>query len=103
MSKKFPTYEDKRKLCNSFDYFFCDYKIYDLLRKPTGNFFYSRKKSVFYFKKTFKTRFLIFSRIPFPIDIDNVPKHLENEMATYEDYLNNLGKHAYFMMGNGPV
>lgn len=45
--KKYPSYEDKRKLCNSYDYFFCDYKIYDLLRKPTGKFFYARKKYFF--------------------------------------------------------
>ena len=35
---------DKRKLCNDFDLFFCDYKIYDLLSKHTGRSFYQRKK-----------------------------------------------------------
>lgn len=37
-------FEEKRKLCKEFDLFFCDYKIYDLTRKPLGKFFYDRKK-----------------------------------------------------------
>ena len=44
-----------------------------------------------------------FNRVPVPIDIDNVPKHLENEIGSYENYLKDLGNYAYFMMGNGPV
>lgn len=42
--KKHGMYEDKRKLCKEFDLFFCDYRIYDLLRKPMGKFFYEKKK-----------------------------------------------------------
>ena len=42
--KDYNTYEEKRKLCKSSDLFFCDYRIYDLLRKPLGKFFYERKK-----------------------------------------------------------
>lgn len=38
------TYEDKRKLCKAYDLFFCDYRIYDLLRKPLGKCFYEKKK-----------------------------------------------------------
>lgn len=50
LNKKFPTYKDKHKLFYAYDLFFCDYKIYDLLRKPLGKVFYERKK------------------IPYPID-----------------------------------
>jgi hypothetical protein len=42
--KKYPTYKDRQQLCNEYDLFFCDYKIYDLLKKPLGNQFYERKK-----------------------------------------------------------
>jgi len=65
LNKKYPTFQDKRKLFNSFDLFFCDYKIYNILRKPTGKIFYERKK------------------IPFPIDCEKVPAHLTEEMSTY--------------------
>jgi len=82
--KKFPQYQDKRKLFNSYDLFFCDYKIYNLLRKPTGKIFYERKK------------------IPFPIDSEKVPDHLDT-INSYEEYLNDLSNYTYFIMGNGPV
>jgi len=44
LNRKFPTYKEKRAFLYSFDQFFCDYKIYDLLKKPLGRQFYSRKK-----------------------------------------------------------
>jgi len=44
LNKEYNTFEEKRKLCKEFDLFFCDYRIYDLLRKPLGKFFYDRKK-----------------------------------------------------------
>lgn len=69
---------DKRKLCNDFDMFFCDYKIYDLLGKHTGRSFYQRKK------------------IPFPIDCNQEGIKLENT-------LNSLSNNTYFVFGNGPV
>jgi ribosome biogenesis protein UTP30 len=47
LKKNYPTYNDKRKLAYEFDGFFCDYKIYNLLRKPLGKVFYERKKYVF--------------------------------------------------------
>lgn len=83
--KNHPQYVDKRKLAYEYDLFFCDYKIYNLLRKPTGKAFYERKK------------------IPFPIDCQEVPEHLKEEYPTYQDYLNSLGDYTYFVMGNGPV
>lgn len=83
--KNYPQYNDKRKLIYDYDQFFCDYKLYNLLRKPTGKIFYERKK------------------IPFPIDCNDVPEHLKSECPTYQDYLNSLGNFTYFIMGNGPV
>lgn len=42
--KEYNTFEEKRKLCKEYDLFFCDFRIYDILRKPLGKFFYDRKK-----------------------------------------------------------
>lgn len=44
ISKKFPTYNDRRKLFYEYDLFFCDKTIYPLLSKCTGKIFYERKK-----------------------------------------------------------
>lgn len=44
LTKNYQEFEKKRTLCKDYDMFFCDYKIYDLLRKPTGKFFYDNKK-----------------------------------------------------------
>lgn len=83
--KKYPQFADRRKLFHEFDLFFCDYKLYNLLRKPTGKVFYQGKK------------------IPFPIDCENVPAHLKEEHKDYQSYLNGLADYTYFSMGNGPV
>ena len=42
--KKYPTFKDKRELFYSYDLFFVDYRIYNLIRKQTGQIFYKRKK-----------------------------------------------------------
>jgi ribosome biogenesis protein UTP30 len=83
--KKYPQFVDRRKLFHEFDLFFCDYRLYNLLRKPTGKVFYSGKK------------------IPFPIDCENVPAHLKDQHKDYQSYLNSLADCTYFSMGNGPV
>ena len=49
LTRKFQQFEEKRKLAREYDLFFCDYKIYDLMRKPTGKYFYDTKK--YFFKK----------------------------------------------------
>ncbi len=57
-------------------------------------------------EKSFMTRrsnFLILFRYPFPIDCEDVPEDLKSKFSTYEEYLNDLSNHTYFMMGNGPV
>lgn len=76
--KKFPTFKDRRNLCNDFDLFFCDYKIYNLLSRHTGREFYQRKK------------------IPFPLDLSSHGKTLEKT-------LNQLSDNTYFVFGNGPL
>jgi hypothetical protein len=43
-------------------------------------------------------------RFPFAIDCEKVPSHLSKELGNnYENYLNDLTKYSYFVMGNGPV
>ena len=42
--KHFRNNKQKLKLLNSNDMFFCDWKIYNLLRKPLGKLFYEKKK-----------------------------------------------------------
>lgn len=44
--KNYQRYEQKRDLCKEFELFFCDYRVYDLLRKPLGKVFYDRKKYI---------------------------------------------------------
>lgn len=86
IDKKFPTYKDKLKLFYSYDLFFVDYTIYDLIRKPTGKIFYERKK------------------IPSPINCKEVPAgQKEQHGEDYQAYLNDLANYTYFSMGNGPV
>lgn len=52
LKKEFAAKKDKKSLLYNFDLFFCDWRIYNILRKPTGSLFYERKK------------------IPFPIDCE---------------------------------
>jgi len=42
--KHFRDNRDKLKLLNANDLFFCDWKIYNLLRKPLGKLFYEKKR-----------------------------------------------------------
>ena len=44
--KHFRNNKDKLKLLNANDLFFCDWKIYNLLRKPLGKLFYERKRYI---------------------------------------------------------
>ena len=55
------------------------------MRQPLGNISYDKKK--YYF----------------PIDCEDVPEDFERKFFTYEEYLNDLSKHTYFMMGNALV
>ena len=40
----YTTYKDKRELFYSYDLFFVDYKVYNLIKKQTGSKFYQGKK-----------------------------------------------------------
>jgi hypothetical protein len=42
--KHFRDNKEKLKLLNANDTFFCDWKIYNLLRKPLGKLFYEKKR-----------------------------------------------------------
>jgi hypothetical protein len=42
--KHYKDNKEKLKLLNANDLFFCDWKIYNLLRQPLGKLFYERKK-----------------------------------------------------------
>ena len=42
--KHFRFNKEKLKLLNTNDLFFCDWKIYNLLRKALGKLFYEKKK-----------------------------------------------------------
>lgn len=82
VQNNYKRYENKRDLCKEYDLFFCDYRIYDILRKPLGKIFYDRKK------------------YPFPIDCQEAPEYSGSD--NYEQYLNSLSESTYFVQGNGP-
>lgn len=44
IDKKFPTAQAKQKLLHSYDLFFVDHSIYDIVKKTTGKIFVERKK-----------------------------------------------------------
>ena len=55
IKKNYQQLKDKRALLEANDLFFCDWKLYNLLRKPLGKLFYEKKK------------------FPYPIDCDDAP------------------------------
>lgn len=44
MKKNYRQNKDKKSLLAANDLFFCDWKIYNLLRQPLGKLFYDKKK-----------------------------------------------------------
>ena len=44
IKKNYKQYGDKKQLLAANDLFFCDWKIYNLLRQPLGKQFYDEKK-----------------------------------------------------------
>jgi len=77
LMKNFKEYKDRRQLTQEFDLFFCDKRIYPMLPKVTGSFFYKKKK------------------FPYPVTISEDGAEIQK---TLEDAL----KCSYMMLGNGP-
>lgn len=44
LKKNYQQVKDKLSLLSQNDLFFCDWKVYNLLRKPLGKLFYEKKK-----------------------------------------------------------
>jgi hypothetical protein len=63
--KHFRNNKEKLKLLNANDIFFCDWKIYNLLRKPLGKLFYEKKRYG-----------LIYIDIPFQSIVRKCPRNL---------------------------
>eukprot|EP01022_Parablepharisma_sp_SALTPOND_P013386 TRINITY_DN1788_c0_g1_i1.p7 TRINITY_DN1788_c0_g1~~TRINITY_DN1788_c0_g1_i1.p7 ORF type:complete len:331 (+),score=43.67 TRINITY_DN1788_c0_g1_i1:7577-8569(+) len=75
--RNYKQYESRRQLAHEFDLFFCDKRIYRMLPKVTGAFFYRKKK------------------FPFPLELSGDGEAISNEI---QEAL----KNTYLMLGNGP-
>ena len=81
ISRNFPEFKDKRDLLKRHDLFFCDERVYALLKKALGRVFYTRK------------------RYPFPLS----PAALGTSLAQLEAALRTATESgSYFYQGNGP-
>lgn len=78
LKKEYERYHDKKDLINEFDLFFSDIRVYKMLPKPLGKFFYTQKK------------------FPSPA---NLHKLSGTEL---ENAINDLFAHTYFHIRNGP-
>ena len=76
--KEFARYKDKTSLLNEFHLFFADARIYKMLAKPLGKYFFANKK------------------YPFPVRLSDL------QGADLEQTLNGLMDHTYFHIRNGP-
>lgn len=83
--KHFKLHRQKVELLNNYQLFFCDWRVYNLLKEGTGKLFVERKK------------------VPFPIDCQQVPAYLTDQFPTYREYLQDLLCHSYAVAGHGPV
>jgi ribosome biogenesis protein UTP30 len=72
----FRQFKDKRSLATDYDIFFTDIWVYKMLPKLLGREFYEKKK------------------YPFPVKL--------HKAENLEEVINELTKHTYFIMGNGP-
>jgi len=77
LRKNFARYEERRTLLNEHDLFFCDSRIYAMLPKLLGKFFYQRKK------------------FPYPLKF--------GDYTDADEMINNALKSTYLNMGNGPA
>jgi len=75
--KNYKQYESRRQLVHEFDLFFCDKRIYRMLPKVTGSFFYRKKK------------------FPYPLEITE-------DGDSISEVIKDALKGTYLMPGNGP-
>jgi len=84
---KYHEYKDRLSLLKEYDLFFCDARIYSILKKHCGVHFYRQKK------------------YPCPVDFSTFMTH-GNEQVSEKDLRNVLAgiveKKTYFVQGNGP-
>lgn len=78
LKKEYERYDDKKNLITEYDLFFSDIRVYRMLAKPLGKFFYLQKK------------------FPYPANL-HLLKGDELEKA-----VNGLFDHTYFHIRNGP-
>ena len=86
ISKNYKEYKDKLGLLKDYDLFFCEGKVYMLLKKHLGKHFYEAKK------------------YPFPVNFDElVAPEGRVEPAQFRAFLDSLvDSSTYFVQGNGP-
>eukprot|EP00826_Nyctotherus_ovalis_P052855 TRINITY_DN6781_c0_g1_i1.p1 TRINITY_DN6781_c0_g1~~TRINITY_DN6781_c0_g1_i1.p1 ORF type:complete len:302 (-),score=75.20 TRINITY_DN6781_c0_g1_i1:155-1060(-) len=75
--KNYKQYENRRQLVHEFDLFFCDKRIYRMLPKVTGAFFYRKKK------------------FPYPLEIAESGEEIA-------DVMKEMLKGTFMTLGNGP-
>jgi ribosome biogenesis protein UTP30 len=78
LKKDYERYHDKKDLINEFQLYFSDIRVYKMLPKPLGKFFYIQKK------------------FPYPADLAKL------QGPELETAINDLFKSTYFHIRNGP-
>lgn len=78
LKKEYERFNDKKELIKEFDLFFTDVRVYKMLPKPLGKFFYTQKK------------------FPYPANFKDL------QGSELETAVNDLFNHTYFHIRNGP-
>lgn len=78
LKKEHERYHDKKDLINEYQLFFTDIRLYKMLNKPLGKFFYLQKK------------------FPYPANLAKL------QGIELENAINDLFQHTYFHVRNGP-
>ena len=86
ISKNYKQYKDKLALLKDYDLFFCEGKVYMLLKKHLGKHFYEQK------------------RYPHPVDLSHLNQESGKlDVEKFQAYLDSIvERSAYFVQGNGP-
>lgn len=85
LDKKYKELTQKKKLCQYYDLFFCDYRVYGRLTKLIGGVFFEKKK------------------FPFPVDTTAIPENQKKKYSCHTAYLKDQLNYTYFQIGKGPV